>query len=250
MPLGLLPLGTGGAKDWLLNVGLVSLGTGGGSVSTGAIAACRSVGANCGKILGEKEKHEMVLHAFLPIEDIAQPARAPAAPAAELTSVASPAPFGMLRPRGESSLAGVVSGCSSLAEHDQMYWMENEPFWQHALRVFGRTSPRPEKPGPVQFYLRSERDNRRTMETIYFSLSTNAPATSPTTFPASSSTSNEFAHAIQAIRAATRAGGKLSFKAFAQAAPRTLRRVLCPSVGPRRPIRIMELVRMEASVSD
>jgi hypothetical protein len=84
----------------------------------------------------------MVMHAFLPIEDIAQPARAPAAPAAELTSVASPPPFGMLRPRGELSLAGVVSGCGSLAGPDQMYRMESKPFWQHTLRVFGRTLPR------------------------------------------------------------------------------------------------------------
>lgn len=132
IPLGLLLLGTGGADDWLLNIGLVSLGTGGGSVSAGVIDACRSVGANCGRILG-REKHGMILYAFLPIEDIAQPARAPAAPAAELTSVASPPPFGMLRPRGEPSLAGVVSGCGSSAEADQMYWMESKPFWQHGL---------------------------------------------------------------------------------------------------------------------
>lgn len=84
----------------------------------------------------------------------------------------------------------------------------------------------------------------------YFSLSTNAPATSPTTLPASSSTSNKFAHAMQVMRAATRAGGKLSFNAFAHAAPRTLRRVFDPSVGPRRPIRIIELVRMGGSESD
>jgi hypothetical protein len=88
------------------------------------------------------------------------------------------------------------------------------------------------------------------IEGMYFSLSTNAPATSPTIFPASSSTSNEFAHAIQAMRAATRAGGKSSFRALAQAAPRTLRRVLGPSVGPRRPMRMIELVRMGASRSD
>ena len=98
MPLGLLPLGTGGADDWLLNVGFVSLGTGGGDISTCAIAACRSVGANCGVTLG-RERHEMKLRAFLPIEESAQPARAPAAPAAELTSVASPPMFGMLRSR-------------------------------------------------------------------------------------------------------------------------------------------------------
>ena len=46
MPLGLLPLGTGGADDRLLIVGFVWLGTGGGSVSAGVIAACKSVGAN------------------------------------------------------------------------------------------------------------------------------------------------------------------------------------------------------------
>jgi len=46
MPLGLLPLGTGGADDGLLIVGFVWLGTGGGRVSADVIAACRSVGAN------------------------------------------------------------------------------------------------------------------------------------------------------------------------------------------------------------
>jgi hypothetical protein len=49
MPLGLLPLGTGGADDWLPNVGLVSLGTGGGKVPTGVISDCISAGANYGK---------------------------------------------------------------------------------------------------------------------------------------------------------------------------------------------------------
>jgi hypothetical protein len=53
------------------------------------------------------------------IEDIAQPARAPAAPAAELTSVLSAPPFGVLSPRvGGSSPARVVSGYSPLAEPD------------------------------------------------------------------------------------------------------------------------------------
>jgi hypothetical protein len=46
MPLGLLPLATGGADGWLLNVGLVSLGTGGGRVPVGVIADSMSVGAN------------------------------------------------------------------------------------------------------------------------------------------------------------------------------------------------------------
>jgi hypothetical protein len=118
MPLGLLPLGTGGASGWLLNVGLVSLGTGGGRVPAGVIADSMSVGANyAGNI--RKERHKMRSHTFFPIEDIAQPARAPAAPAAELTSVLSAPPFGVLRPRvGVSSPAGVVSGYSPLAEPD------------------------------------------------------------------------------------------------------------------------------------
>ena len=47
MPLGLLPLGTGGADDRLPIVGFVWLGTGGGSASAGVIAACISAGANC-----------------------------------------------------------------------------------------------------------------------------------------------------------------------------------------------------------
>ena len=46
MPLGLLPLGTGGADGWPLNGGLVSFGTGGGSVSAGVMADDMSVGAN------------------------------------------------------------------------------------------------------------------------------------------------------------------------------------------------------------
>jgi hypothetical protein len=95
-----------------------------------------------------------------------------------------------------------------------------------------------------------QKESNREVKGTHFSLSTNAPATSPTTFPASSSTSNKLAHAMHVIRAATRAGGKLSFKALAHAAPRTLRRVLYPIVGPRRPMRIIELVRMEASASD
>jgi hypothetical protein len=57
--------------------------------------------------------------AFFPIEDIAQPARAPAAPAAELTSVPSALPFKVLRPRvGGPSSARVVSGYSLSAEPD------------------------------------------------------------------------------------------------------------------------------------
>jgi hypothetical protein len=46
MLLGLLPLGTGGADDRLPIAGFVWLGTGGGRISAGAIAACKSVGAN------------------------------------------------------------------------------------------------------------------------------------------------------------------------------------------------------------
>jgi hypothetical protein len=66
-----------------------------------------------------KEKHKTRSHTFFPIEDIAQPARAPAAPAAELTSVLSAPPFGVLRPRvGGPSPARVVSGYSPLAEPD------------------------------------------------------------------------------------------------------------------------------------
>ena len=116
MLLGLLPLGTGGAGGWLLNVGLVSLSTGGGRVPAGVIVDNMSVGANyAGDI--RKERHKMRSHTFFPIEDIAQPARAPAAPAAELTRVLSAPPFGVLRPRvGVSSPVEVVSGYSPLAE--------------------------------------------------------------------------------------------------------------------------------------
>ena len=114
----MLPLATGGADGWLLNVGLVSLGTGGGKVPAGGIADSISVGANyAGGI--RKTRHKMRSHTFFPIEDIAQPARAPAAPAAELTSVLSAPPFGVLRPRvGGPSPARVVSGYSPSAEPD------------------------------------------------------------------------------------------------------------------------------------
>lgn len=58
-------------------------------------------------------------HAFFPIEDIAQPARAPAAPAAELTSVPSAPPFVALRPRvAGPSPVRVVSGYNPSAEPD------------------------------------------------------------------------------------------------------------------------------------
>ncbi len=46
MPLGLLPLGTGGGEVWVLCVGLVSLGTGGGRVPAGVIVDNMSVGTN------------------------------------------------------------------------------------------------------------------------------------------------------------------------------------------------------------
>lgn len=121
MPLGLLPLGTGGADGWLLNVGLVSLGTGGGRVPAGDIADTMSVGANYeGDI--RKGSDRTRSHTFFPIEDIAHPASAPAAPAAELTSVLSAPPFGVLRPReGGPSSVRVVSGYSPLAEPDCVY---------------------------------------------------------------------------------------------------------------------------------
>jgi len=116
MPLGLLPLGTGGAGGWPPNNGLVSLGTGGGRVPAGVIADSMSVGANYAEVIS-KGRHKMKTHTFFPIEDIAQPARAPAAPAAELTSVLSALPFGVLRPRvGGPSPARVVSGYCPLAE--------------------------------------------------------------------------------------------------------------------------------------
>jgi hypothetical protein len=118
MALGLLPLGTGGGDCWLLNAGLVSPGTGGGRVPAGVIADSISVGANYAGDM-RKERHGMRSHTFFPIEVIAQPARAPAAPAAELTSVLSAPPFGVLRPRvGGPSPARVVSGYSTLAEPD------------------------------------------------------------------------------------------------------------------------------------
>lgn len=47
MPLGLFPVGTGGAGTWLLKVGLDSFGTGGRNVSAGAIDDCMSAGVNC-----------------------------------------------------------------------------------------------------------------------------------------------------------------------------------------------------------
>ena len=143
MPLGLLPLGTGGADSWLLIVGLVSFGTDGGRVPAGVIGDSMSVGANyAGKI--REERHKTRSYTFFPKEDIAQPARAPAAPAAELTSVLSVPPFGVLSPRVRgSSPARVVSGYSTLAEHDGVYGMANKPSWQRAPRVFGSAWPQP-----------------------------------------------------------------------------------------------------------
>jgi len=51
----------------------------------------------------------MRLRGYLPIEDIAQPAKAPAAPAVGLASVDSPPPFGVLKSNPWS--VGVESGC-------------------------------------------------------------------------------------------------------------------------------------------
>ena len=55
---------------------------------------------------------KMRLRGYLPIEDIAQPAKAPAAPAAGLASVDSPPPFGVLESKLEIPWSmGVESGC-------------------------------------------------------------------------------------------------------------------------------------------
>ena len=75
------------------------------------------------KLVGRYEggrSSKMRRRAFLPIEDIAQPAKAPAAPAAELTSVDSPPPFGVLKPKlGVPSSPEVESGCDPSARPDQ-----------------------------------------------------------------------------------------------------------------------------------
>src|SRR5216684_7446772 len=116
--------------------------------------------------------------------------------------------------------------------------MANKPSWQRVPRVLDEHGHSPKSLVPYSS-TSNQKESSREIEEFHFSLSTNAPATSPTTFPASSSTSNKLAHAMHVMRPATRAGGKLSFKALAHAAPRTLRRVLYPIVGPRRPMRII-----------
>jgi len=161
----------------------------------------------------------MRLRAFLPIQHITQPAKAPAAPVAELTSVDSPPPFGVLEPKLEiPSSADVESGCDPPAEPDRRWKTDGEPSWQCVPRAFGRPLPRPEM---LVLYTPTRDQNETTVKgsNEYFSLSTNAPATSPIDFPARPSTSNEVAHAIQTMRAVTRAGGKLTFNALAQEDP-------------------------------
>ena len=58
----------------------------------------------------------------------------------------------------------------------------------HGLKCWSRTSTR------------DENEITAKGSNVYFSLSTNAPATSSITFLAGSSTSDEVAHAIQAMR--------------------------------------------------
>ena len=70
-----------------------------------------------------------------------------------------------------------------------------------------------------------------------------------TTFPAISSTSNTSTLAMNAINPATLACTNGSFSALENAGTRTLRLVLYPKDGARRPIRIQVLVRMDASGS-
>jgi len=148
----------------------------------------------------------MRLRALLPIEDIAQASRAPAAPAAELTSV-DPPPFGMLKPKLEILLsAGVESGCGP---PDRTQQMTANQLGSVLLEHLDEHCHSPKY--VVQYS--STRDQKETTakgSNAYLSLSTNAPAaTSPTTFLASSFVSNEFAHAMQAMRTATRTGGNL-----------------------------------------
>ena len=65
-------------------------------------------------------KHKGEITCLLPIQDIAQPAKASAAPVAELTSVDSPPPFGVLKSKlGIPSSANVESGCNPSAKPDR-----------------------------------------------------------------------------------------------------------------------------------
>src|ERR1700733_8208515 len=83
----------------------------------------------------------------------------------------------------------------------------------------------------------------------HFSLSIILPEILGITFVANSSTSNTSTLAMNAINPATLACTNGSFNALEKAGTRTLRLVLYPKDGPRRPIRIQALVRIEASGS-
>jgi hypothetical protein len=60
-----------------------------------------------------------------------------------------------------------------------------------------------------------QKESNREIEGTHFSLSTNAPATSPTTFPASSSTSNKLAHAMRRQEAILQGLGARRIENFA-----------------------------------
>jgi hypothetical protein len=64
MPLGLLPLGTGGGEGWVLCVGLVSLGTDGGRVPAGVIVDNMSVGTNYAADYQEGETRDEIAYLF------------------------------------------------------------------------------------------------------------------------------------------------------------------------------------------
>ena len=121
----------------------------------------------------------MRLRALLLIEDIAQPSRAPAAPAAEPTSV-DPPPFGVWNPKLEIPLsAGVESGCGP---PDRTQQMTANQLGSVLLEYLDEHCHSPKY--LVQYS--STRDQKETTakgSNAYLSLSTNAPAaTSPTTF--------------------------------------------------------------------
>lgn len=83
----------------------------------------------------------------------------------------------------------------------------------------------------------------------YFSLSTIAKAIFGMTFPAKSSLSKHSTVAMKAIKPATLACTNGSFNDLAKAGTSTLRFVLGPSIGARRPRRMQVLVLIDGSVS-
>jgi len=65
-------------------------------------------------------RHKDEITCLLPIQHIARPAKASAAPVAELTSVGSPPSFGGLKPKlGVPSSANVESGCDPSTKPDR-----------------------------------------------------------------------------------------------------------------------------------